>query len=103
MEIGFDKLSAAAGLFVVAMALRVASSFTLSAHRQAMRVLACTAVVVVASEIIRIGAALTRSSSFTDAAGEFAELVATSSAGPCCTTSIGWSGRRSLPSGAPRT
>ncbi|MDF2702560.1 MAG: hypothetical protein K0S10_1504 [Rubrobacteraceae bacterium] len=30
LEIGFDLLSAAAGLFVVAMALRAASAFTLS-------------------------------------------------------------------------
>ena len=80
LEIGFDSLSAAAGLFVVAMALRVASGLTLSAHRQAMRVLAAAAVVVVASEIIGVAAALTRPSTFTDAAGEFAELVAISAA-----------------------
>src|SRR5215210_2476656 len=76
LEIGFDALSAAAGLFVVAMALRVASAFTLSAHRQAMQVLAAAAVIVVASEIVGITAALTRPSTLTDAAGEFAELVA---------------------------
>jgi hypothetical protein len=33
MEIGFDSLSIEAGLFVVAVALRVVSAFTLSAHR----------------------------------------------------------------------
>ena len=80
LEIGFDSLSAAAGLFVVAMALRVASAFTLSAHRQAMRVLAAAAVIVVASEIIGVAAALTGPSTFTDAAEEFAELVAISAA-----------------------
>jgi diguanylate cyclase (GGDEF)-like protein len=80
LEIGFDSLSAAAGLFVVAMALRVASAFTLSAHRQAMRVLAAAAVIVVASEIIGVTAALTGPSTFTDAAEEFAELVAISAA-----------------------
>jgi diguanylate cyclase (GGDEF)-like protein len=80
LEIGFDSLSAAAGLIVVAMALRVASAFTLSAHRQAMRVLAATAVIVVASEIIGIAAALTRPSTLTDAAEEFAEFVAISAA-----------------------
>jgi diguanylate cyclase (GGDEF)-like protein len=80
LEIGFDSLSAAAGLFVVAMALRVASGFTLSAHRQAMRVLAAAAVIVVASEIIGVAAALTGPSTFTDAAEEFAELVAISAA-----------------------
>jgi diguanylate cyclase (GGDEF)-like protein len=76
LEIGFDALSAAAGLFVVAMALRVASAFTLSAHRQAMQVLAAAAVFVVVSEIVGITAVLTRPSTLTDAAGEFAELVA---------------------------
>ena len=75
LEIGFDALSAA-GLFVVAMALRVASAFTLSAHRQAMQVLAAAAVIVVVSEIVGITAALTRPSTLTDAAGDFAELVA---------------------------
>jgi diguanylate cyclase (GGDEF)-like protein len=80
LEIGFDSLSAAAGLIVVAMALRVASAFTLSAHRQAMRVLAATAVIVVASEIIGIAAALTRPSTLTDAAEELAEFVAISAA-----------------------
>src|SRR5215218_1424719 len=80
LEIGFDSLSAAAGLFVVATALRVASGFTLSAHRQAMRVLAGAAVIVVTSEIIGVAAALTGPSTFTDAAEEFAELVAISAA-----------------------
>jgi len=76
LEIGFGSLSAAAGLFVVVVALRVASAFTLTAHRRAMRVLAAAAVIVVASEIIGIAAALTRPSTITDAAGDFAELVA---------------------------
>jgi len=76
LEIGFALLSGAAGFFVVAMALRVASTFTLSAHRQAMRVLAAAAVIIVASELIGIAAALGRSSTFADAAEEFAELVA---------------------------
>src|SRR5829696_2496429 len=76
LEISFDALSAAAGLFVVATALRVASAFTLSAHRQAMQVLAAAAVIVVVSEIVGITAAFTGPSTFTDAAEEFAELVA---------------------------
>jgi diguanylate cyclase (GGDEF)-like protein len=80
MEIGFDALSVAAGLFVVALALRKASAFTLSAHRQALRVLAAAAVIVVASEIIGIASALTGPSTLTDAAEEFAELVAISAA-----------------------
>jgi len=80
MEIGFDTLSAATGLFVVAMALRVASAFTLPAHRRAMRVLAATAVVVVASEVVGMAAAFTRPSTLTDAIEEFAEFVAIAAA-----------------------
>jgi diguanylate cyclase (GGDEF)-like protein len=80
LEIGFNTLSAATALFVVATALRVAPSFTLSAHRRAMRVLATAAVVVGASEVIGVGAALTRPSTLTDAAGEFAEFVAVAAA-----------------------
>ena len=76
LEIGFNTLSAATGLFVVVVALRVASSFTLSAHRRAMRVLAAAAVVVVASEVAGVAAALTRPSTLTDVAEELAELVA---------------------------
>jgi diguanylate cyclase (GGDEF)-like protein len=76
LEISFNLLSAAAGLFVVAMAVRLASAFTLSAHRQVMRVLAAVGLIVVVSEIIGVSAALTRPSTFTDAAEEFAELVA---------------------------
>jgi diguanylate cyclase (GGDEF)-like protein len=76
LEIGFGTLSAATALFVVATALRVASSFTLSAHRRAMRVLSGAAVVVVAAEIVGVAAALTRPSTLTDAAGEFSEFVA---------------------------
>jgi len=90
MEIGFDTLSAATGLFVVAMALRVASAFTLPAHRRAMRVLAATAVVVVASEVVGMAAAFTRPSTLTDAIEEFAEFVAIAAAAePCGTTCTG--------------
>ena len=80
LEIGFGTLSAAAGLFVVALALRVASTLTLSSHRRAMWVLAVAAVVVVASEIIGVAAALTRRSTLTDVVEGFAEFVAVAAA-----------------------
>ena len=67
LEIGFHTLSAA-------------PSFTLSAHRRAMRVLATAAVIVVASEVVGVGAEFTRPSTLTDAAGEFAEFVAVAAA-----------------------
>jgi diguanylate cyclase (GGDEF)-like protein len=80
LEIGFGTLSAAAGLFVVASALRVASTLTLSSHRRAMWVLAVAAVVVVASEIIGVAAALTRPSTLTDVVEGFAEFIAIAAA-----------------------
>jgi diguanylate cyclase (GGDEF)-like protein len=61
---------------VVALALRLASTFTLSAHRRALRVLASAAVVIVASELVGISAALTGQSTFTEAVEELVELVA---------------------------
>jgi hypothetical protein len=97
LEIGFDLLSAAVGLFVVAIALRVASAFTLYAHRQAMRVLAAAAATIVVSEFIGIAAALRGPSTFTDAAEELAELVPSWPPLPCCTTWVGSSEMRSPP------
>ncbi len=76
LDVGFNLLSAAVGLFVVAMALRLAPTFTLNAHQQSMRVLAVAAVIIVASEFIGIAAALGGTSTFTDAAEELAELIA---------------------------
>ena len=75
LEIGFDTLSAATALFVGATALRLSSSFTLSAHRRAMRVLAAPAVVVMTAEVVGVAVSLTRPSILRLAAGEFAELV----------------------------
>jgi hypothetical protein len=86
LEIGFDSLSAVAGLFVVAMALRVASGLTLSAHRQAMRVLAAAAVVVVASEIIGVAAALTRPARSPTPPGSSRSSSPSRPPRPCCTT-----------------
>jgi diguanylate cyclase (GGDEF)-like protein len=45
-----------------------------------MRVLSAAAVVVVAAEVVGVAAALTRPSTLTDAAGEFAEFVAVAAA-----------------------
>jgi diguanylate cyclase (GGDEF)-like protein len=80
LEIGFNTLSAVVGLFVVVVALRVASAFTLSAHRRAMQVLAGAAVVVIVSEVMGVAAALTRPSTLTDVVEEFAELAAVAAA-----------------------
>lgn len=76
LEVGFDLLSVAAGLFVVALALRLASTFTLYAHQRTLRVLAIAAVIIVASELVGIVAALTSQSTFTEAIEELVELVA---------------------------
>ncbi|MGH3146362.1 MAG: hypothetical protein ACRDTR_11245 [Rubrobacter sp.] len=78
LEVSFNLLSAAAGLFVVALALRLASTFTLSAHQRALRVLAAAAVIIVVSEIVGIAAALRGQSTFTEVAEEVVELAAIS-------------------------
>lgn len=76
LEVGFDLLSAAAGLFVVALALRLSPTFTLKAHRRTLRVVATAAGVIVVSELVGVTAALTGQSTFAEALEEFVELVA---------------------------
>jgi len=90
LEIGFNTLSAA-------------PSFTLSAHRRAMRVLATAAVIVVASEVVGVGAEFTRPSTLTDAAGEFAEFVAVAAAAAVLHYLYGVEREEINPSDAPPT
>lgn len=70
--------SAAAGIFVIVLSLRLASTLTLVAHRRALQVLAAAAVILVISEVVGTVAALSDQSTFTEAAEEFVELGALS-------------------------
>ena len=81
LEAGFGLLSAAAGIVVVLLALRLASVLTLSWHKRAMRVLVAAAILVVLSELAGVLGPFFRTSTLADTVEEFAELVAISSGG----------------------
>ncbi len=81
LEAGFGLLSAAAGIFVILLALRLASGLTLSWHERAMRVLVAAAILVVVSELAGVLGPFFRTSTLADIVEEFAELVAISSGG----------------------
>jgi diguanylate cyclase (GGDEF)-like protein len=76
LELGFNLLGVGAGIAVIVVALRVGATFTLLAHRRVMRLLVATAILIVASEGVGIMASLSGPSTLSDAAEEFAELVA---------------------------
>jgi eukaryotic-like serine/threonine-protein kinase len=82
LEVSFEVLSTAAGIFVILLALRTAPTLTLFAHRLAMQIFVFAAIVVVLSESAGLVASLLRSrSTFADVAEDFAELLALASVG----------------------
>jgi predicted signal transduction protein with EAL and GGDEF domain len=82
LEVGFEVLSTAAGIVVILLALRIAPTLTLFAHRLAMQIFVAAAIVVVLSEVAGLAASLLRSmSTFADVAEDFVELLALSSEG----------------------
>jgi diguanylate cyclase (GGDEF)-like protein len=82
LEVGFEVLSVAAGIIVILLALRIAPTLTLFAHRLAMQIFVIAAIVVVLSEVAGLIASLLRSmSTFADVAEDFAKLLALSSVG----------------------
>jgi len=82
LEVGFEVLSAVAGIVVILLALRIAPTLTLFAHRLAMQIFVIAAFVVVLSEVAGLAASLLRSmSTFADVAEDFAALLALSSVG----------------------
>jgi len=82
LEVGFEVLSTAAGIIVILLALRIAPTLTLFAHRLAMQIFVIAAIVVVLSEVGGLVASLLRSmSTFADVAEDFAELLALCSVG----------------------
>src|SRR5215212_4383600 len=77
LEVSFEVLSTAAGIIVILLALRIAPTLTLFAHRLAMQIFVIAAIVVVLSEVGGLVASLLRSmSTFADVAEDFAELLA---------------------------
>jgi predicted signal transduction protein with EAL and GGDEF domain len=76
LEITFDSLTAAAGVVVLLLALRVAPTLTLFAHRRALWISIGAATLIVASQLAEVWADFSRLSTLKDAVGDCAELLA---------------------------
>jgi hypothetical protein len=76
-EITFDALSAAVGCLVILLALRVAPTLTLSAHRVALRISIVAAVLIIAAQMAEVWADFSRLSTIEDVA----ELISVSFVG----------------------
>ncbi len=76
LEASFQVLSVIAGIIIIFAALRIAPKLSLSWHRLALRIFFAVAVLTLVSEVIGAVASISRPSTFTDVAEEFAELVA---------------------------
>ncbi len=59
-EITFDALTAAVGAVVILLALRVAPTLTLSAHRRALQISISAAVLIVAAQMAEVWADFSR-------------------------------------------
>jgi diguanylate cyclase (GGDEF)-like protein len=81
LEITFDSLTAVVGVVVLLLALRVAPTLTLSAHRRALWIAIGAAAWIVASQMAEVWADFSRLSTLKDAAGDCAELLAICSVG----------------------
>ena len=75
-ELAFDALTAAVGGLVILLALRLAPTLTLSAHRLALRISIFAAVLIIAAQMAEVLADFSRSSTLEDAAADVAELIA---------------------------
>lgn len=81
LETTFDSLTVAAGVVVLLLALRVASTLTLSAHRRALRISVAAAILIVGANVAEVWADFSRLSTLKDVAGDLAELLAICSVG----------------------
>jgi diguanylate cyclase (GGDEF)-like protein len=66
---------------VLLLALRVASTLTLSAHRSALRISVAAAILIVGANVAEVWADFSRLSTLKDVAGDLAELLAICSVG----------------------
>jgi diguanylate cyclase (GGDEF)-like protein len=74
LDFTFDALTAAVGIIVIVLALRV--TLTLSAHRRALRLSIVAAVLIVGAQMAEVWADFSRLNTLEDVTGDFAELVA---------------------------
>ena len=76
LELTFDVLTAAVGIVVIILGLRIKSTLSLSIHRRALWISFGAVALIVASNIATVWANLSRISTFKHIGAAFAELVA---------------------------
>src|SRR5918993_2342483 len=81
LELTFNVLTAAVGIVVIILGLRVTSTLTLSTHRRALWISFGAVALIVASNLATVWANFSRISTFKDVGGAVAELVAVCSVG----------------------
>src|SRR4051794_30465288 len=81
LELAFNLLTAALGIVVIVLGLRVTSRLTLSTHRRALWISFGAVALIVLSNMARAWADFSRISTFKDVGGAVAELVAVCSVG----------------------
>src|SRR5215207_7786886 len=81
LELAFNVLTAAVGIVVIILGLRIASQLTLSTHRRALWISFGAVALIVASNMATVWANFSRISTFKDVGGAVAELVAVCSVG----------------------
>ena len=81
LDLTFNVLTAAVGIVVIFLGLRITSTLTLSTHRRALWISFAAVALIVASNIATVWANFSRTSTFKDVGGAVAELVAVCSVG----------------------
>ena len=81
LELTFNVLTAAVGIVVIILGLRITSKLTLSTHRRALWISFGAVALIVASNMATVWANFSRISTFKDVGGAVAELVAVCSVG----------------------
>jgi diguanylate cyclase (GGDEF)-like protein len=81
LELTFNVLTAAVGVVVIILGLRITSTLTLSTHRRALWISFGAVALIVASNLATVWANFSRISTFKDVGGAVAELVAVCSVG----------------------
>jgi diguanylate cyclase (GGDEF)-like protein len=81
LELTFNVLTAAVGVVVIILGLRITSTLTLSTHRRALWISFGAVALIVASNMATVWANFSRISTFKDVGGAVAEMVAVCSVG----------------------
>ena len=81
LELTFNALTAATGIVVIILGLRITSQLTLSTHRRALWISFGAVALIVASNLATVWANFSRISTFKDVGGAVAEMVAVCSVG----------------------